>query len=143
MLCHFAHYALFSKVNTLFCSTAYTTLFEWSRSIVSSVSYKIKEFANKVCSWTHIKHAKTYFFCCKVEVCCERAITFSIKVLWRVTNYKREGKGSLYFEPKHLQYKPLRKELLDIIQVQVAESTGQLVNFGRGITTVTFHFKKV
>ena len=69
----------------LFCSTAYTTLFEWSRSIVSSVSYKTKQFANEVCFWTHIKRAKTNFFCCKVEVCCERAITFSIKVIWRVT----------------------------------------------------------
>ena len=85
MLCHFAHYGLFSKVDTLFCSTASTTFFEWSRSIVSSVSCETKEFANEVYSWTHIKHAKTYFFCCKVEVCCERAITFSIKVIWRVT----------------------------------------------------------
>ena len=47
--------------------------------------YETKEFANEVCSWTHIKRAKTYFFCCKVEVCCERAITFTIKVIWRVT----------------------------------------------------------
>ena len=44
--------------------------------------YETKEFANEVASWTHIKRAKTYFFCCKVEVCCERAIT---KVIWRVT----------------------------------------------------------
>ena len=35
----------------------------------------------------------------------------------REVNYKREGKGSYYFEPTHLQYIPLRKELLDIIQV--------------------------
>ena len=59
----------------------------------------------------------------------------------REVNYKREGNGSYYFEPTHLQYKPLRKQLLDIIQVQIAEATGQLVNFGQGITTVTFHFK--
>ena len=85
VLCHFGHYVLFSKANTLFCSTAYTTLFKWSRSIVSSVSYKTKQLANEVCFWTHIKRAKTNFFCYKVEVCCERAITFSIKVIWRVT----------------------------------------------------------
>ena len=59
----------------------------------------------------------------------------------REVNYKREGKGSFYFEPTHLHYIPLRKETLDILQVQVGEETGQLVNFGRGITTVTFHFK--
>ena len=61
----------------------------------------------------------------------------------REVNYKREGKGSYYFEPTHLQHIPLRKQLLDILQVQVAESTGNMTTFGRGITTVTFHFKKV
>ena len=48
---------------------------------------------------------------------------------FREVNYKREGKGNYYFEPSHLQYKPLRKQLLDIIQVQVSEGTGHLVQF--------------
>ena len=48
----------------------------------------------------------------------------------REVNYKREGKGSYYFEPTNLHYKPLRKEVLDILQVQLAETTGELVNFG-------------
>ena len=61
----------------------------------------------------------------------------------REVNYKRQGKGSYYFEPTHLQYIPLRKQLLDIIQIQIAEATGALTTFGRGITTVTFHFKQV
>ena len=52
----------------------------------------------------------------------------------REVDYKRE--------PGHLQYIPLRKELLDIIEVQVSEATGSLVTFGQGVTTVTFHFKK-
>ena len=51
----------------------------------------------------------------------------------REVNYQREGRGSYYFEPAHLQYIPLRKEVLDIIQVRG----------GRGVTTVTFHFKQV
>ena len=59
----------------------------------------------------------------------------------RKVNYKRVGKGSYYFGPTHLQYKPLRKQLLDIIQVQIAEGTGHLVQFGNGVTTATFHFK--
>ena len=61
----------------------------------------------------------------------------------RKVNYKREVKDTYYFEPAHLQYISLRKELLDIIQVQVKESTGSLVNFGRGVTRVTFHLKKI
>ena len=59
----------------------------------------------------------------------------------REVNYKREGKGSYYFEPTQLQYISLRKQLLDIIQVQVSEGTGHLVQFGNGVTTATFHFK--
>jgi len=54
-----------------------------------------------------------------------------------------QGKGSYYFEPTHLQYIPLCEEMLDIIQVQIAEAAGVLTTFGRGITTVTFHFKQV
>ena len=61
----------------------------------------------------------------------------------REINYKRQGKGSYYFELTHLQYIPLRKETLDIIQIQIAEAAGTLTTFGRGITTVTFHFKQV
>lgn len=61
----------------------------------------------------------------------------------REVNYKREGKGTYYFEPTHMQYISLRKETLDILQVQVAEATGALTVFGDGVTTVTFHFKKV
>ena len=62
--------------------------------------------------------------------------------LLREVDYKREGKGSYYFEPTHLQYIKLRKEVLDIIQVQVAETTGELVEFGKGNTIVTLQFKK-
>ena len=59
----------------------------------------------------------------------------------REVNYERKGKGSYNFEQTHLHYIPLRKELLDIPQVQVADSTGSLVNFRRGVTTITFHLK--
>jgi hypothetical protein len=57
--------------------------------------------------------------------------------------YKKEGKGTHYFEPAHLQYIPLRKDLLDIIEIQVAESSGGLANFGEGVSTVAFHLKRV
>ena len=62
--------------------------------------------------------------------------------LLREVNYKREGKGSQYFEPLHIQYIPVRKEVLDIIEVQVAETTGPLVKFGEGNTIVTLHFTR-
>ena len=59
--------------------------------------------------------------------------------------YKREGRGTLYFEPWHIQYLPLRNEVLEIIQIQVTETVGtggDLVKFGKGNTIVTLHFKK-
>ena len=62
--------------------------------------------------------------------------------LLREVNYKREGKGSQYFEPTHIQYIPVRKDVIDIIETQVAETTGELVEFGKGNTIVTLHFKK-
>ena len=62
--------------------------------------------------------------------------------LLREVNYKREGKGSQYFEPLHIQYIPVRKDVLDIIETQVAETTGDLTQFGSGNTIVTLHFKK-
>ena len=57
--------------------------------------------------------------------------------------YKREGRGTIYFEPLHIQYMPLRNEVIEIIQTQVAETNGDLVKFGEGNTIVTLHFKKI
>ena len=62
--------------------------------------------------------------------------------LLREINFSRTGKGAQYFEPLHIQYIPVRKETLDIIEVQVAETTGELVKFGDGNTVVTIHVKK-
>ena len=62
--------------------------------------------------------------------------------LLREVSYKREGIGSQYFEPLHIQYIPVRKDTIDIIETQVAETGGALTQFGTGNTIVTLHFKK-
>ena len=65
--------------------------------------------------------------------------------LLREIHYKREGRGTIYFEPLHIQYMALRNEVIEIIQIQVAETFGTedaLVKFGKGNTLVTLHFKK-
>ena len=46
-----------------------------------------------------------------------------------------------YFEPRHVQYLPLRTDVIDIIETQVAENNGELTNFESGVTSVTLHFK--
>ena len=60
----------------------------------------------------------------------------------RVTDFRRKEEGVQYFEPLHIQYFPLRKQVLDIIETQVGETTGNLARFGEGNTIVTLHFKR-
>ena len=65
--------------------------------------------------------------------------------LLREIQYKREGRGTMYFEPLHIQYLPLRNEVVEIIHIQVAETIGtgrDLVKFVEGHTMFTLHFKK-
>ena len=65
--------------------------------------------------------------------------------LLREVKYDRTTKGQVYFEPYHIQYIPVRREVMDIIEVQVAETTGtgdDLAKFGPGHTLVTLHFKQ-
>ena len=59
--------------------------------------------------------------------------------------YQRAGRGKIYFEPSHIQYLPVRNQVIDIIEVQIAETIGEgedLVKFKAGHSIVTLHFKK-
>jgi len=58
--------------------------------------------------------------------------------LLREVNCQREGRGTMFFEPLHIQYTSLRNKF----KMQVAETTGELVTFGEGNTIATLHFKK-
>ena len=60
----------------------------------------------------------------------------------REVPYETRGSGHQYIEPRHLEYKTVRTNVLDIIEVQVAETDGKLTEFEEGTTTVTLHFKK-
>ena len=62
--------------------------------------------------------------------------------LLREVHFCRKEEGVQYFEPLHIQYIPLRKQVLEIIETQVAETTGDLARFGEGNTIVTLHFKR-
>ena len=62
--------------------------------------------------------------------------------LLQEVKYKREVKGSTYFEPLHVQYLPVRNEYIKMIESQVAETDGDFVNFGEGHNIITLHFKK-
>ena len=40
--------------------------------------------------------------------------------LLREVQYKQQGQGTVYFEPLHIQYIPLRNEVVDRIESQIA-----------------------
>jgi len=47
-----------------------------------------------------------------------------------------------HFKPVHPLYLPVRTDVLDIVETEVAEHDGTLVNFvGGGVAVVTLHFK--
>ena len=60
----------------------------------------------------------------------------------REVPYETKGVGSQYIEPTHIQYKRVRNNVLDIIEVEVAETSGAYTVFDEGVTTVTLHFRK-
>ena len=59
--------------------------------------------------------------------------------LLQEVQYKREGKGSTFFELLHVQNLPVRNEYIEMIESQVAETDGDLMNFGEGYTIITLH----
>ena len=62
--------------------------------------------------------------------------------LLREVEYKREDKATVYFEPTHIQYLPVRNEYIEMIQTQVSETNGNLAKLRGGHTLVTLHFKR-
>ena len=46
------------------------------------------------------------------------------------------------FQPRHILYLPVRTSVLDIVETEVSENDGKLVNFASGVTTITLHFKR-
>jgi len=60
----------------------------------------------------------------------------------REVQYKQSGRGVVYFEPKLPQYIPVRKDFVDIVEMQVGEITGELTEFSEGETILTLHFKQ-
>ena len=62
--------------------------------------------------------------------------------LVREVAYKRDRLGSVYFEPLHVQWMPVHRPYMDLIEVQLAESNGAIVKFGPGKMIVTFRFRR-
>ena len=65
-----------------------------------------------------------------------------LHALVREVEYRRQGQGVAYFEPLHIQWLPCRREYMDLVEVEIAESDGGLVQFGTGRTLITFVFQR-
>ena len=64
------------------------------------------------------------------------------RAMVREVEYRRQGQGVAYFEPLHIQWLPCRREYMDTVEVEIAESHRGLVKFGTGRTLITFVFKR-
>ena len=51
-------------------------------------------------------------------------------------------KTHTHVEPRHIQYVPVRNEVVEIVETQMAETNGDLVQFGEGRPLLTLHFKR-
>jgi len=64
----------------------------------------------------------------------------------RITDLLREikyhSRNTVHFEPMHIQYLPVQNERMAIVETQMAEINGDLVQFGEGHTILTLHFKR-
>ena len=64
----------------------------------------------------------------------------------RITDLLREIKyhpqNTTHFEPRHIQYVPVRNEVVEIVETQMAKTNGDLVQFAEGHTLLTLHFKR-
>ena len=62
--------------------------------------------------------------------------------LLREVSYRTVGAGNQYIEPAHVQYKKVRNNVLDILEVQVSETDGRLTALEEGVTTLTLHLRQ-
>ena len=65
--------------------------------------------------------------------------------LLKEVHYPRQGQGKVYYEPTQIHYLPVRREVIDIIEVNITENMEygeELVKFKDDHTLVTLHFKK-
>ena len=65
-----------------------------------------------------------------------------------MTDFIREGeysnkfRGRVLYEPAHLHFIPIRRNVIDVIEVQVGETNGNEVNFAGGKVILTLKFER-
>ena len=62
--------------------------------------------------------------------------------LLREVSFTNNEKGKYLFEPLHLQYLPIRKNVFDSVEVGISETDGSQVNFKDRQTILTINFRR-
>ena len=62
--------------------------------------------------------------------------------LLREVSFTNNEKGKYLFEPLHLLYLPVRKNVFDSVEVGISETDGSQVNFKDGQTILTINFRR-
>ena len=66
-----------------------------------------------------------------------------VTALLREIRFQQTEQGVVYFEPLHVQYVPCSRRVLEIVEVEVAETDGQPALFDEGgATIITLHFRR-
>ena len=56
--------------------------------------------------------------------------------------FNSHGRGRVFFEPTHIEFIPIRKNVIDDISVAITETNGKLVDFIGGNSIVTLKFER-
>ena len=95
-----------------------------------------------LCTWTSLTRRRLEGVCPRVHH--EYDAEQSMVTGNQVTDLLREiphDPTKMYYEPKHSLYLAVHVEVMDIIETQLADNDGSLVDFASGVTTLTLHFK--
>ncbi|KAJ7360123.1 hypothetical protein OS493_018108 [Desmophyllum pertusum] len=60
----------------------------------------------------------------------------------REVEYASKFGGRVQFEPLHLQFIPLRRNVIDVIEVEISETSGKIANFAGGTVILTLKFER-
>lgn len=62
--------------------------------------------------------------------------------LLREVRMDEDKEGQQYYEPRHLEYIPVRRQAFEVLDIHIDDLNGGTINFGTGVTSVTLHFRR-
>ena len=62
--------------------------------------------------------------------------------LLREVRMDEDKEGQQYYEPRHLEYIPVRRQSFEVMDIHIDDLNGGTINFGTGVTSVTLLFRR-